>query len=221
MTVKFDNYARKINSRGKTDQYQWRVFVKDKESVLDSIERVTYLLHPTFVNPLRVIKDRKNKFELVSIGWGEFDIDITIKFKEGKETKQTYYLDLGKDWPDERIDNEEQLTKILRDERWHARTFDELKSRVSGITDDETRSLLKKIGAVRIKIPKRDEEFWGFEEDVIKMLLRNEKWDMRSFNTISYYFPEENDDNIRDKLKKMGSEKTKDVNGKEMWKRLR
>jgi len=91
---------------------------------------------------------------------------------------------------------------------------------VSGITDDETRSLLKKIGAVKVKIPKRDEEFWGFKEDVIKMLLSNEKWDMRSFNTISYYFPEENDDDIRDKLKKMGSE-TLDVNGKEMWKRLR
>jgi len=97
MTVNFDNYARQINSGGDTDQYQWRVFVKDTESVLDSIERVTYLLHPTFVNPLRVIKDRENKFELVSIGWGEFEIEITIKFKEGNETKQVYSVDLEKD----------------------------------------------------------------------------------------------------------------------------
>lgn len=219
MKVKFNNHARLINSSGVTDQYQWKVFVDDDESVLNSIESVTYLLHPTFVNPLRVIKDRENNFELISIGWGEFDIEITIKFKDGNTRKQTYNLDLGKDWPDRAIDHKEQLRKILRDERWHTRTFNELKNRVSGISDNEIRRLLKEIGAVKVKIPKRDEEFWGFKEDVIKMLLNNEKWDMRSFNTISYYFPEEDQDTLRAKLREMGSEKI-EANGKEMWKRI-
>ena len=218
MTIKFDNYARLIDSRGDLDQYQWKVFVNDENSVLDSIESVTYLLHPTFINPLRIVKDRENKFELGSIGWGEFDIEITIKFKNGNETVQTYPLDLGKNWPDEGLDNREQLLKVLRDEKYSARTFHELKSRVSEVTDEETRNLLRAIGAVKIRIPNRDEEFWGFKEDVIKMLLNNKKWDMRSFNTISHYFPEKKMDDIRNKLRDMGYTKL-ELQGKEMWKR--
>ena len=221
MSIKFNNYSRLIDSRGDTKQYQWKVFVDEDDSRLDIISSVTYLLHPTFINPLRISEDGKNKFEITSIGWGEFDIQITIKFKDDTETKQKYHLKLGENWPDEKLDNREQLIKILRDERWHARTFDELKNRVSSLTDDQTRDLLKSIGAVRVAIPNRDEEFWGFKEDVIKMVLNNEKWDMRSFNTISYYFPEENDDDIRDTLRKMGSQKLQDTNGKEMWSRLK
>lgn len=221
MTVKFDNYARLIDSGGDMDQYQWKVFVDEDDSILDTISSVTYLLHPTFINPLRIIEDRKDKFELTSIGWGEFDIQITIKFKEGVETKQKYHLNLSKDWLDERLNNKEQLIRILQDERWHVRTFGELKNRVSGLTDSELRDLLKVIGAVKVAIPNRNEEFWGFKKDVIKMLLNNEKWDMRSFNTISYHFPEESDDSIRDLLIEMGSRKLQDANGKEMWSRLK
>jgi len=219
MKIKFKNFAREIYSKGDTKRYQWKVLVNEDESVLDTIESITYLLHPTFPDPLRIIKNLESNFALESSGWGEFDIQITIKFKNDKETKQTYHLDLGKEWPDERIDNKEELLKILGEEGWHARTFNEIKSRVSKLEDDEIRNLLKSIGAVKVRIPNRDEEFWGFSEDVIKMLLNNNKWDMRSFNTISYYFPEEHEDNIRNLLRKIGSKET-NVNGKEMWKRL-
>lgn len=218
--IKFNNYSRLIDLREDSAQYQWRVFVDADHITLDKIESVTYLLHPTFVNPLRIIENKEHKFELISIGWGEFNIQITIKFKDGTEKEQKYYLKLNKDWPDERLDNKEQLLKMLRDERWYARTLKELKNSVFDLTDDQTLDLLKSIGAVKVQIPNRDEEFWGFSKDVIKMLLNNKKWDMRSFNTISYYFPEENEDDIRNLLREMGSEETKDVNGKEMWKRL-
>lgn len=220
MKIKFKNFAREIYSKGEAKRFQWKVFVNEDESVLDTIESITYLLHPTFPDPLRIIKNRESNFALESSGWGEFDIQITIKFKNGEETKQTYPLKLNKEWPEERLDNKEELLKILGEERWHARTFNEIKSRVSDLTDDQTRDLLKNVGAVKVQIPNRDEEFWGFPEDVIKMLLNNEKWEMRSFNTISHYFPEKDETELRTILKNMGSEK-RVVNGNEMWSRLR
>lgn len=218
--INFDNYSKKIYSKGDTKRFQWRVFVNENESILDTIENITYLLHPTFADPLRVIKNLESKFALESSGWGEFDIQITIKFKNGEETKQTYHLKLNKEWPEERLGNKEELLKILGEERWYARTFNEISSRVSDLTDDQTRDLLKHVGAVKVQIPNRDEEFWGFPEDVIKMLLNNEKWDMRSFNTIFHYFPEKDGDELRKILRNMGSEK-RVVNGNEMWGHLR
>lgn len=219
--IKFDNFARLIGTRVGTEQYQWRVFVNEDKSILDKIENITYLLHPTFAEPLHIIDNRQTKFALESIGWGEFIIQITIKFTDDTEKKQRYYLDLSKDWPTTGTDNKNELLKILHEEQWYARTFTEIKNRVPDLDDEDIRNMLKQIGAVKVKIPKRDEEFWGFAENVIRMLLDNDKWDMRSFNTISYYFPETSDDDVRSILKKIGSKQLYDENGKEMWMNLR
>lgn len=40
------------------------------------LDKVTYTLHPTFVNPIRTIKNQPFKVE--EQGWGEFDIPIAI-----------------------------------------------------------------------------------------------------------------------------------------------
>lgn len=99
MTIHFDNYAKKVGRRGDHDWYQWRVFVDENDNVLNKIEHVQYLLHRTFPNPLRISDDRKSKFALESSGWGSFTVYITVRFKDGTEEEERYFLDLSKEWP--------------------------------------------------------------------------------------------------------------------------
>jgi len=99
MKIRFNNYAKKVGTRGNTDYYQWKVFVNEDDDVLNKIEHIRYLLHQTFPNPLRMVNDRKTKFALTSSGWGSFMIIITIRFKDGTEEETQYFLDLNKRWP--------------------------------------------------------------------------------------------------------------------------
>ncbi len=100
-TVKFNNYARRAGDQYGKAYYEWRVFVDEPASVLRTIEQVDYVLHPTFPEPFRTSRDRDKAFELVSSGWGEFSIVITVHFTNGKEAKTGYYLSLSKPWPSE------------------------------------------------------------------------------------------------------------------------
>ena len=97
--IAFDNYARKILKRNDKTYFKWRIFVDEPDPVLDTIEEVQYLLHPTFAEPFQIRKNREDKFALERTGWGEFWIQITIKFKDGTTKSVRYYLDLSKDWP--------------------------------------------------------------------------------------------------------------------------
>jgi transcription initiation factor IIF auxiliary subunit len=99
VTIHFDNYAKKVGRRGDHDWYQWMVFVDENDNVLNKIEHVQYLLHRTFPNPLRISDDRKSKFALESSGWGSFTVYITVRFKDGTEEEERYFLDLSKEWP--------------------------------------------------------------------------------------------------------------------------
>jgi hypothetical protein len=99
--VKFNNYARKTGDQYGRPYYEWRVFVDEPSPVLQTIEQVDYALHPTFSDPFRTSRNRDNAFELVTSGWGEFTIVITVHFTNGKEAKTGYYLNLSKPWPAE------------------------------------------------------------------------------------------------------------------------
>jgi transcription initiation factor IIF auxiliary subunit len=99
MGIHFNNYARRIGSRGSYDWYEWKVFVDEKPEILDKIKQVQYLLHRTFPNPTRVSEDRKSKFALESSGWGSFTIYITVRYNDGTEEQAEYFLDLNKGWP--------------------------------------------------------------------------------------------------------------------------
>lgn len=101
--IKVNNYAKKIGERGYErghgyDWYKWRVFVDEDETTLNEIDYVEYLLHKTFPNPRRIVKDRETKFALESEGWGEFYIFITIFLKNGKTKEQRYWLSFDKQW---------------------------------------------------------------------------------------------------------------------------
>lgn len=79
--------------------YRWRVFVDESKSVLEDIEAVQYLLHPTFPDPLRIRTSKGEQFGLETTGWGEFTLSITVQYRDGTESKAFYRLDLSKDWP--------------------------------------------------------------------------------------------------------------------------
>jgi transcription initiation factor IIF auxiliary subunit len=102
MTVQFNNYSRSVGKRGDNEYYQWRVFVDEPPEVLDQIEEVEYLLHPTFPQPSQVRYNRSDKFALDTAGWGEFQILITVKYKDGRQEREKYWLTLDpqkKPWP--------------------------------------------------------------------------------------------------------------------------
>lgn len=67
----------------KASEYQshkWMVYVRgaSNEDLGAVIKRVEFQLHPSFSNPLRVVKSPP--FELSECGWGEFEIAISLFF---------------------------------------------------------------------------------------------------------------------------------------------
>lgn len=96
MVVKIDNASKYLKTKGDMNWYKWKIFLKGSDDELDGIEHVTYILHPTFPNPIRKITDRASGFELSASGWGEFEIKAKIKYKTGKINAITYWLDLSK-----------------------------------------------------------------------------------------------------------------------------
>ena len=64
-------------------RYNWTVFLLADESTLDTIEYVEYILHPTFPDPIQRSYNRYTKFSFSAAGWGEFDISVTIVYKNG------------------------------------------------------------------------------------------------------------------------------------------
>lgn len=78
--------------QGGIDQFHLRVWVNGPPDELDRIERVEYRLHPTFQNPLLFSETRRSRFGINFWTWGMFDIEITVKFLDGEESKYSYYL---------------------------------------------------------------------------------------------------------------------------------
>jgi patatin-like phospholipase/acyl hydrolase len=65
------------------DWWRWWVFIKGAPEELDNIEHVTYMLHPTFHNPVRKVTDRSSNFRLENVGWGGFRINAKVTRKDG------------------------------------------------------------------------------------------------------------------------------------------
>jgi hypothetical protein len=97
--IRFNNYARPISTTQGRNYYNWRVFVDEPIRVLTQISEVQYLLHPTFPNPLQVRSNPDDQFALENSGWGQFTIQITIRYKDHSTETTSYYLDLTKRWP--------------------------------------------------------------------------------------------------------------------------
>ncbi len=104
MAITLNNFSKKVGNktlRTKSyDWFKWRVFIDEPKSVLQKIQSVDYVLHPTFPNPNRTITDKESGFALESSGWGSFRIYGTIHYIDGTDEDFEYYLNLNKGWPD-------------------------------------------------------------------------------------------------------------------------
>lgn len=76
------------------DWWKWWVWIEGSENELAQVGHVIYILHPTFPNPVRTVKDRSSKFLLETAGWGVFLIRAKIIFKDNEETALEHFLEL-------------------------------------------------------------------------------------------------------------------------------
>ena len=87
-------FAQSATYTGK-DRWDWSVWLDGAPAELDEVKSVTYFLHPTFVNPERIVTDRANGFRLNSSGWGEFTIRADIHLRNGQMLQRTHNLVLA------------------------------------------------------------------------------------------------------------------------------
>ena len=77
----------------KKDLWRWSVFLDDNGSGdLEKVDYVDYVLHPTFPNPRRTIRNHKTSFELSTSGWGTFQIRAFVHTKNGEKIKIEHHL---------------------------------------------------------------------------------------------------------------------------------
>jgi transcription initiation factor IIF auxiliary subunit len=67
------------------NRWKWSVWLEGPAEELDSVDHVTYILHPSFHNPVREISDRASGFRLDTSGWGTFRIYAKVFMKSGEE----------------------------------------------------------------------------------------------------------------------------------------
>jgi transcription initiation factor IIF auxiliary subunit len=75
--------------------WKWTIFIDAKPSILKEIECVIYQLHPTFLDPNKRICVQgqvSEAFPSSNTGWGEFNIDVVIEFKDGSTLTKSHFL---------------------------------------------------------------------------------------------------------------------------------
>lgn len=89
--------ARRDRSLDQGDRQYCRVRIYlDAEDLplLDEVSQVTYYLHETVKEPVRIVRDRQTSFEVRTILWGEFNVAAVVRFKDGREVTLERYLNL-------------------------------------------------------------------------------------------------------------------------------
>jgi transcription initiation factor IIF auxiliary subunit len=70
-----------------TGQWEWTIFIRASPGVLSKIQCVEYKMHPTFPKPSErkvcEIGRQDQAFAMSAVGWGTFEIPITILFNNG------------------------------------------------------------------------------------------------------------------------------------------
>lgn len=74
------------------DVHKWCCYVKSNN---DDIEKVKFILHPTFKD--NIITVSKSPFQIEKVGWGIFDIQLKITFKDGEEKETKHKLSFEND----------------------------------------------------------------------------------------------------------------------------
>lgn len=63
--------------------WKWAVWVEGSDQELDKIDYVEWILHPTFKDPIRKVRNRTENFRLQTGGWGVFPIVARLHKKDG------------------------------------------------------------------------------------------------------------------------------------------
>lgn len=92
--IEIRNIASPIGS----GRWRWTAFVAAPESTIDEIRCVEYTLHPTFPNPeVEVCKKGSDRtpFGLTAVGWGVFELQARVVFKNGTVKELKHQLRFG------------------------------------------------------------------------------------------------------------------------------
>ncbi|MFX0196032.1 MAG: pYEATS domain-containing protein [Candidatus Hodarchaeota archaeon] len=99
-SLSFNNYSMLVEREKALDWYDWCLFAAGPKEAIQAVREIEYRLHPTFPNPIRIVKDKNTRFALFSTGWGEFTVDIEVLFEDGERIEREYFLQLAEDnWP--------------------------------------------------------------------------------------------------------------------------
>lgn len=82
------------------DRWDWELFVDSEDPAeLEAVDRVKYILHPTFPKPIKEIQDPSEGFRLKTNGWGTFETKAFVYLKNGEKIHLVHELDLEYDPP--------------------------------------------------------------------------------------------------------------------------
>src|SRR5687767_4935045 len=82
------------------DWWNWEAFIDGTPNELDQIKEVEYILHPTFVEPVRKVRARATKFCMQTEGWGAFKLKAYVTKKDGNTIKLEHEIQLQKRPPE-------------------------------------------------------------------------------------------------------------------------
>jgi TIR domain/YEATS family len=74
--------------------WRWSVWLDGPDAELDGVESVEWVLHPTFPNPIVLVRQRQTRFRLDSSGWGAFEINAHVQTKAGTHQHLKHWLRL-------------------------------------------------------------------------------------------------------------------------------
>ena len=76
------------------DRWDWSAYLTGSD--LPKVQSVQYVLHPTFADPVRVVKDPATGFRIDTEGWGSFALKAIVHLKNGENQLLTHDIKLGK-----------------------------------------------------------------------------------------------------------------------------
>ena len=82
-------------SQADDGRWHWSVWIDGPDAELDQVESVEWVLHPTFPNPVVLVKQRRTKFRIGRTGWGEFEINANVTAKDGSRQHLKHRLRLA------------------------------------------------------------------------------------------------------------------------------
>lgn len=86
-------------SEGSSQQFvYWTLHLAAPPHVLETIDRVTYHLDPTFTPPSQVVRDRSSGFLLYREGWGTFLVEVEALCQDGTTAKFFHRLTFAEAW---------------------------------------------------------------------------------------------------------------------------